>query len=248
MANDFILWWKDDAKWFIKISGYNRFAKNELEEYNNNPLVDTIKTLVNKNNGKWAGSLKELGIEQQKLYSNLIDNKVKNSMIEPIKPLLKKYDGIDYYITPNPVKNDTTGKSERQKVFYKVPIKKDVENVESVDNVVYTKWYNNYIFYKKYTNERIWWKMTDFVENFKKLNDKQQTALSLLLIGDNNKVVASKVGVDENTIYRWRTDPIFKELLINLRIQALQSIEIKLHTRQCREWKQSIKSIYFYIR
>ena len=72
--------------------------------------------------------------------------------------------------------------------------------------------------------------MTDFVEKFKKLNDKQQTALSLLLIGDNNKVVASKVGVDENTIYRWRTDPIFKELLIDLRIQALQSIEIKLHT------------------
>ena len=72
--------------------------------------------------------------------------------------------------------------------------------------------------------------MTDFVENFKKLNDKQQTALSLLLIGDNNKAVASKVGVDENTIYRWRTDPIFKELLIDLRIQALQSIEIKLHT------------------
>lgn len=72
--------------------------------------------------------------------------------------------------------------------------------------------------------------MNDFVENFKKLNDKQQTALSLLLTGDNNKKVASKVGVDENTIYRWRNDPLFKELLIGLRIQALQSIEIKLHS------------------
>lgn len=71
--------------------------------------------------------------------------------------------------------------------------------------------------------------MTDFVENFKKLNDKQQIALSLLLTGDNNKIVASKVGVDENTIYRWRNDPLFKELLVNLRIQALESIEIKLH-------------------
>lgn len=130
---------KESCKWQMISSYEEKMIQDEVEEYNNNPLVDTIKTLVNKNNGKWAGSLKELGIEQQKLYSNLVDNKVKNSMLDPIKPLLKKYDGIGYYITPNPVKNELTGKSERQKVFYKIPIKKDVVNVESVDNVVYTK-------------------------------------------------------------------------------------------------------------
>ena len=71
--------------------------------------------------------------------------------------------------------------------------------------------------------------MTDFVENFKKLNDKQQQALSLLLIGENNKTVASKVGVDENTVYRWRNDPTFKNILVNMRIQTLENMEIQLH-------------------
>ena len=127
---------KESCKWQMISSYEEKMMKDELEEYNNNPLADTIKTLVNKNNGKWGGSLKDLALEQQKLYSNLVDNKVKNSMIDLIKPLLKKYDGIGYYITPNPVKNQLTGKSERQKVFYKIPIKKDVESVE---NVVYTK-------------------------------------------------------------------------------------------------------------
>ena len=56
------------------------YINNCEEEYNNNHLVDTIRTLVNKNNGKWR-SLKDLAIEQKKLYSNLVYNKVKNSMI-----------------------------------------------------------------------------------------------------------------------------------------------------------------------
>lgn len=56
------------------------YINNGEEEYNNNHLVDTIRTLVNTNNGKWR-SLKDLAIEQKKLYSNLVDNKVKNSMI-----------------------------------------------------------------------------------------------------------------------------------------------------------------------
>ena len=56
------------------------YINNCEEEYNNNHLVDTIRTLVNTNNGKWR-SLKDLAIEQKKLYSNLVDNKVKNSMI-----------------------------------------------------------------------------------------------------------------------------------------------------------------------
>lgn len=71
--------------------------------------------------------------------------------------------------------------------------------------------------------------MTDFVENFKKLNDKQQQALSLLLLGENNKTVASKVGVDENTVYRWRNDPTFKNVLVDMRIQTLENMEIQLH-------------------
>lgn len=70
--------------------------------------------------------------------------------------------------------------------------------------------------------------MNDFVDNFKKLTDKQQKAISLLLAGENNKTVASKIGVDENTIYRWRNSPNFNQILTDMKLQALQSIETKL--------------------
>ena len=72
--------------------------------------------------------------------------------------------------------------------------------------------------------------MTDFVDNFKKLNDNQQKALPLLLMGENNKNVANKLGVDENTIYRWRNDPNFKNILNEMRRQSLESIERQLHS------------------
>lgn len=72
--------------------------------------------------------------------------------------------------------------------------------------------------------------MKDFAEILKKLNDKQQEAIMLLLTGDNNKTVASKVGVDENTVYRWRNSEPFKSILLDLRLKCVEDIEIKLHS------------------
>lgn len=72
--------------------------------------------------------------------------------------------------------------------------------------------------------------MTDFVDDFKKLNDKQQEAIVLLLLGETNKTVALKVGVDENTVYRWRVSEPFRSLLVEMRLQAIENIEIKLHS------------------
>ena len=72
--------------------------------------------------------------------------------------------------------------------------------------------------------------MTDFVDDFKILNDKQQEAIVLLLLGETNKTVALKVGVDENTVYRWRVSEPFRSLLVEMRLQAIENIEIKLHS------------------
>lgn len=72
--------------------------------------------------------------------------------------------------------------------------------------------------------------MTDFVDKFKKLNDKQQEAIVLFLLGENNKTVASKVKVDENTVYRWRVSEPFKSLLVEMRLQAIENIEMKLNS------------------
>lgn len=71
--------------------------------------------------------------------------------------------------------------------------------------------------------------MNEIVDNFKKLNDKQQEAIILILLGESNKSVAVKVGVDENTVYRWRTSKEFKDILLTMRLQAIESIELKLH-------------------
>lgn len=71
--------------------------------------------------------------------------------------------------------------------------------------------------------------MNDFVDNLKKLTYKQQNALVLILLGENNKSVASKIGVDENTIYRWRNDINFKSVLLDMRIQVLENMEVQLH-------------------
>lgn len=51
----------------------------------------------------------------------------------------------------------------------------------------------------------------------------------LILLGENNKSVAAKIGVDENTIYRWRNDINFKSVLLEMRIQVLENIEVQLH-------------------
>lgn len=51
----------------------------------------------------------------------------------------------------------------------------------------------------------------------------------LILLGENNKSVASKIGVDENTIYRWRNDINFKSVLLDMRIQVLENMEVQLH-------------------
>lgn len=71
--------------------------------------------------------------------------------------------------------------------------------------------------------------MTDFVDDFKKLSDNQQKAIPLILTGETNKSVAKKLGVDENTVYRWRNSEPFKNLLISMRMQIIEDIDLKLN-------------------
>ena len=71
--------------------------------------------------------------------------------------------------------------------------------------------------------------MYDFVDKFKDLNDKQQEAIILLLLGESNKSVASKVGVDENTVYRWRVSEPFKSIVIEMRLQLIENLGLKIN-------------------
>lgn len=72
--------------------------------------------------------------------------------------------------------------------------------------------------------------MYENIDNLKKLNDKQQEAIVLLLLGENNKTVASKVGVDANTLTRWRNSEPFRSVLVDMRLQAIENIELKLQS------------------
>ena len=86
--------------------------KNGMEDYKVSVREASKQTNgFEKFKNSIVGTITKIGL----LWGTM--NKVKNSMLDPIKPLLKKYDGIGYYTTPNPVKNELTGKSERQKVL-----------------------------------------------------------------------------------------------------------------------------------
>lgn len=93
---------KTTYKWSMVASLEVRKEELEKEEYQNNPLVNTIITLVDANSGKWSGALKDITEEHKKMHP-YIDNDIKKGELKKIIPLLKKYDKIDYFEYGYPV-------------------------------------------------------------------------------------------------------------------------------------------------
>ena len=112
-------------KWKMISSVEENKERTQLEEYQNNPLVDTIKKLVNENNGKYITSLKEIIQEFKKLHPYITEPKPSKKELNKIIPLLKKYDNINYFEYGYPING------KRPKVFTKT----SVESVENVDIV-----------------------------------------------------------------------------------------------------------------
>lgn len=125
-TSDFIIQFdKNIYKWKMISSVEENKERTQLEEYQNNPLVDTIKKLVNENNGKYITSLKEIIQEFKKLHPYITEPKPSKKELNKIIPLLKKYDNINYFEYGYPING------KRPKVFTKM----SVESVENVDIV-----------------------------------------------------------------------------------------------------------------
>ena len=115
----------EKCKWEM-IANYEDNKKiQESNNYYSDTLVTIIRELVNKNNGKWSGTRKELSEYIQNNYSDCVDYKVNDKRLKPIIPLLKKYDNIVFYDPGYP-------SNGRREIIFK---KKDVGNVENVDIV-----------------------------------------------------------------------------------------------------------------
>ena len=105
---------KNIFKWQM-IASYDEIkAEKEKEEYENNPLVATIKHLVKNSNGNWSGTLKDITSKFKELYPYLAVRykSITTKMLKEVSDKLKKYDNIKYYYDPFPKKG------KREKNFY----------------------------------------------------------------------------------------------------------------------------------
>ena len=97
--NDYVIKFnKNTCRWEM-INTLDNIEKNtEKQNYNNNTIVKTIRYLVNKNNGLWQGTLKELNQKHILLFNKeYVSNctKLKHAIVK-LKYLLLKYDNIEY--------------------------------------------------------------------------------------------------------------------------------------------------------
>lgn len=113
---------KDSFQW--EYVGTEEDVENQrlLFEYEQSPVVETIKKLVKQGNGHWEGSASEIK-EASKYLSWEIHDDVRKigSLINKYEPLLH-FDGIDF-------KYDTKTRGKRKYIF-------NVVNDTNVDNVV----------------------------------------------------------------------------------------------------------------
>ena len=97
--NEYILKFdKDTCKWSM-ISTVDKYQEQcQKDDYYNNTLVDTIKTLVNENNGSWTGTFKSINNKHKELYNEKYatsERKVREDT-EKIAPMLMLMDKIKY--------------------------------------------------------------------------------------------------------------------------------------------------------
>ena len=97
--NDYILKFdKDDCKWTMVSTAEKYKEDTQKSIYKDNTLVDTIKTLVDENNGSWSGTLKSINDKHKELYDyQYASNERKlREDIDKLSPMLILIDNIKY--------------------------------------------------------------------------------------------------------------------------------------------------------
>lgn len=116
-ANEYIIEFdKDSCKWNFISTMENFEVQKEKEEYDNNSLVDVIKTLINENNGSWAGTITSMNSKHEELYHVQYEKspqKFRNKL-DKLAPFLWNFDKIEYIPPKNPSKE---GRMHTFKIF-----------------------------------------------------------------------------------------------------------------------------------
>jgi len=106
--NDYILKFdKDNCKWCMVSTAEKYQEKVEKTFYSDNTLVDTIKTLVDENNGSWSGTMQSINNKHKELYSykySATEQKLR-AEIDTIAPMLMLFDKIKFVPASSPTKN-----------------------------------------------------------------------------------------------------------------------------------------------
>lgn len=107
--NEYILKFdKDTCKWSM-ITTVDKYQESYQKDiYQNNTLVDTIKTLLEENNNTWSGTIRSINDKHKELYGyKYLSSEIKlRNSIDEIAPMLMLFDKIKF----TPAKSPTNGR------------------------------------------------------------------------------------------------------------------------------------------
>lgn len=70
--------------------------------------------------------------------------------------------------------------------------------------------------------------MYENVEESENINEKQENAINLLIAGKTIEEIAQKLKININTIYRWKRQTKFKQILRNRQDSVFEDISLRL--------------------
>lgn len=103
--NEYILKFdKDLCKWSMVTTVDKYQEQCQRDNYYNNTLVDTIKTLVTENNGSWTGTFKSVNDKHKELYNEKYANNERKLRedLDNLAPMLMLIDKIKFIPCKNP--------------------------------------------------------------------------------------------------------------------------------------------------
>jgi len=70
--------------------------------------------------------------------------------------------------------------------------------------------------------------MNENVEEIEKLNEKQEQAINMLLYGKTTEEIAKDLKINTNTIYRWKKNKLFRQVLREKQDAVFDDITYKI--------------------
>lgn len=82
--------------------------------------------------------------------------------------------------------------------------------------------------------------MYENVEEIEKLNEKQEQAINMLLYGKTAEEIAKDLNINTNTLYRWKKNKFFKQVLREKQDAVFDDITYKI----CSIGEEALNTLY----